>query len=390
MALGAERPGDGRRARGGAEARRRARAARLSARAVLRPGGVAAGRSVKGPGGLHLGDGGADRSLSVGRRSAAAARQHAVDADVQLRAGRPAARRQALRPGDPAQSAAHPSRSRGRASLLDPRGRERPAPAATDSRARSRCSVSRPDSGHMLHMPGHLYYRLGRYAEARRAFLESMAFDEAYMRRERMHPINDWNYVHNLDYLVATAAESGRYDEGLQYAERLRDVQADARRVGLVRHRLHHVRRAHRGGAAADALRRAGTRRADTMEAASRLADGRQSAAARLLRRRARRTRWAWRPRRTGASKKRRCGSASCRRCSAPLASRARPVRRRLVLPPRAARAAGQRARAGRHGRERARRPRSRADDPARGRRASMLGSPDSLVLVASAFRRKS
>jgi tetratricopeptide (TPR) repeat protein len=89
-----------------------------------------------------------------------------------------------------------------------------------------------PRSGHMLHMPGHLYYRLGRYADARRAFLESMAFDEAYMRAEGMHPINNWNYVHNLDYLVATAAESGQYDEGLKYAEQLRDVHAHASRAG--------------------------------------------------------------------------------------------------------------------------------------------------------------
>jgi tetratricopeptide (TPR) repeat protein len=89
-----------------------------------------------------------------------------------------------------------------------------------------------PRSGHMLHMPGHLYYRLGRFADARRAFLESMAFDAAYMRAEGMHPINHWNYVHNLDYLVATAAESGQYDEGLKYAEQLRDIRAHASRAG--------------------------------------------------------------------------------------------------------------------------------------------------------------
>lgn len=89
-----------------------------------------------------------------------------------------------------------------------------------------------PRSGHMLHMPGRLYYRLGRFADARRAFLESMAFDEAYMRAEGMHPIGNWNYIHNLDYLVATAAESGNYDEGLKYAEQLRDVQAHASRAG--------------------------------------------------------------------------------------------------------------------------------------------------------------
>lgn len=89
-----------------------------------------------------------------------------------------------------------------------------------------------PRAGHMLHMPGHLYYRLGRFADARRAFLESMAFDETYMRAEGMHPIDNWNYIHNLDYLVATAAESGQYDEGLKYAEQLRDIHAHASRAG--------------------------------------------------------------------------------------------------------------------------------------------------------------
>lgn len=87
-----------------------------------------------------------------------------------------------------------------------------------------------PGSGHMRHMPGHLYFRLGRYDDARRTFLASARFDEQYMRAEKIHPINNWNYIHNLDYLVATEAESGRYDEALLYAERLRDIQADAAR----------------------------------------------------------------------------------------------------------------------------------------------------------------
>jgi tetratricopeptide (TPR) repeat protein len=75
-----------------------------------------------------------------------------------------------------------------------------------------------PASGHMLHMPGHIYYRLGRYADARRVFLKSMAFDEAYMAREHVTAVDDWNYVHNLDYLVATSAEDGRYADGLRHA----------------------------------------------------------------------------------------------------------------------------------------------------------------------------
>ena len=88
-----------------------------------------------------------------------------------------------------------------------------------------------PASGHMLHMPGHIYYRLGRYAEARRVFLRSMAFDEAYMERAGVSAVDDWNYVHNLDYLVATSAEDGHYADGLTHATRLAALPAGADRA---------------------------------------------------------------------------------------------------------------------------------------------------------------
>jgi len=80
-----------------------------------------------------------------------------------------------------------------------------------------------PGSGHILHMPGHVYFKLGEHAKARRSFLVAHAFDRAYLERYDVSPIDHWNYVHNLDYLVANAAESGRLDEGLEWA---REVQA--------------------------------------------------------------------------------------------------------------------------------------------------------------------
>ena len=89
-----------------------------------------------------------------------------------------------------------------------------------------------PGSGHMLHMPGHIYYRLGRYDEARAAFLKSKAFDERYMSASAMHPINTWNYVHNLDYLVATNAESGRLNDALALAGQLREIHTQVERSG--------------------------------------------------------------------------------------------------------------------------------------------------------------
>lgn len=93
-----------------------------------------------------------------------------------------------------------------------------------------------PNSGHMLHMPGHIYYRIGMYEKARAAFLTSFEFDLKYMRENKIHPINNWNYTHNLDYLVANCAEEGRYKEAAMYAQMLLDIPSDearARSTGL-------------------------------------------------------------------------------------------------------------------------------------------------------------
>ena len=78
-----------------------------------------------------------------------------------------------------------------------------------------------PGSGHMVHMPGHIYYRLGEYDRARQSFLDSMKVDEDYMHREKVGTLDDWNYAHNLSYLIAGDAESGRLQEALEMAARL-------------------------------------------------------------------------------------------------------------------------------------------------------------------------
>lgn len=88
-----------------------------------------------------------------------------------------------------------------------------------------------PNSGHLLHMPGHIYYRLGMYEKARKAFLASLEFDLKYMKEQKIHPINNWNYTHNLDYLVANSAEEGRYKEAANYAKMLADVPTDDQRL---------------------------------------------------------------------------------------------------------------------------------------------------------------
>ncbi|MGH7454428.1 MAG: tetratricopeptide repeat protein, partial [bacterium] len=75
-----------------------------------------------------------------------------------------------------------------------------------------------PASGHMVHMAGHIYFRLGMYERARQSFLKSMKVDEAYLAAQQIKPDEHWNYSHNLFYLAMNCAEDGRYQEGLKWA----------------------------------------------------------------------------------------------------------------------------------------------------------------------------
>jgi tetratricopeptide (TPR) repeat protein len=88
-----------------------------------------------------------------------------------------------------------------------------------------------PRSGHMMHMPGHIHYRMGEYGKARESFLAALRVDEDYMKAQNIAPVNNWNYTHNLDYLVGNCAEDGRYAEGLKWAAILQDIDLQQDRL---------------------------------------------------------------------------------------------------------------------------------------------------------------
>ncbi len=78
-----------------------------------------------------------------------------------------------------------------------------------------------PTSGHMVHMPGHIYYRVGDYASADRWFAASTETDERYMREQHVDVDNDWNYVHNMMYGIANLMEQGRLNDANALSDRL-------------------------------------------------------------------------------------------------------------------------------------------------------------------------
>lgn len=78
-----------------------------------------------------------------------------------------------------------------------------------------------PASGHMVHMPGHIFYRVGDYAQAERWFAASTAVDERYMREQHVEVDDDWNYVHNLMYGIANLMEEGKLREATALSGKL-------------------------------------------------------------------------------------------------------------------------------------------------------------------------
>ena len=78
-----------------------------------------------------------------------------------------------------------------------------------------------PKSGHMTHMPGHIFYRVGDYERAQQSFDWSTQVDEAYMREQHVSADDDWNYVHNLMYSIANLLEQGRMMDAAKASEKL-------------------------------------------------------------------------------------------------------------------------------------------------------------------------
>jgi hypothetical protein len=68
-----------------------------------------------------------------------------------------------------------------------------------------------PGAGHMVHMPSHIYMRVGRYADASATNEQAVLADEDYLsqcRAQGIYPIG--YYPHNIHFLWAAATMEGR------------------------------------------------------------------------------------------------------------------------------------------------------------------------------------
>ena len=78
-----------------------------------------------------------------------------------------------------------------------------------------------PGSGHLVHMPSHIYIRVGRYADAVDSNSAAVVADRAYFQRSPEPQMYAIYYAHNLHFLAYAAMMSGRYEDAITAARAL-------------------------------------------------------------------------------------------------------------------------------------------------------------------------
>lgn len=86
-----------------------------------------------------------------------------------------------------------------------------------------------PGAGHLVHMPSHIYMRLGRYADAYESNRLAVLADEGYItqcRNQGIYPLS--YYPHNIHFMAWALMMLGRSDEAIDAAYRVSGKTAHA------------------------------------------------------------------------------------------------------------------------------------------------------------------
>ena len=79
-----------------------------------------------------------------------------------------------------------------------------------------------PNAGHLVHMPAHIYYRIGKFRQSIRANQLAAKADEAYIASANPNPMYQYGYyTHNLHFIMTSAQMSGDARTALAMAPKL-------------------------------------------------------------------------------------------------------------------------------------------------------------------------
>jgi tetratricopeptide (TPR) repeat protein len=78
-----------------------------------------------------------------------------------------------------------------------------------------------PGSGHLVHMPSHIYIRTGQYDRSADTNAKAIKVDSDYFKTAPPPQFYNLYYVHNVHFLAYSAMFEGRYDAALKAAQRM-------------------------------------------------------------------------------------------------------------------------------------------------------------------------
>ncbi|MFP4003496.1 MAG: tetratricopeptide repeat protein [Alphaproteobacteria bacterium] len=82
-----------------------------------------------------------------------------------------------------------------------------------------------PSAGHLVHMPSHIYYRIGRYKDSLETNVKAVKADEAYFSQVDAKNIYRFGYYpHNVHFVMVSAQMAGDRDTALSLVNKLDSI----------------------------------------------------------------------------------------------------------------------------------------------------------------------
>ena len=100
-----------------------------------------------------------------------------------------------------------------------------PDPKRAEAAADRLSSPLANDAGHLVHMPAHIYYRLGRWKDSIRVNIDAAHRDEAYIKESNDKGFVRYGYYpHNVHFIVTSAQMGGDLPTAISEAKRLAGI----------------------------------------------------------------------------------------------------------------------------------------------------------------------
>jgi tetratricopeptide (TPR) repeat protein len=100
-----------------------------------------------------------------------------------------------------------------------------PEPKRAEAAADRLATPLSPDAGHLVHMPAHIYYRLGRWKDSMRVNVDAARADEAWIKSTGDKGMVRYGYYpHNVHFIVTSAQMAGDMPTAIREAQKLGSI----------------------------------------------------------------------------------------------------------------------------------------------------------------------